>query len=539
MNPENDCHDVIVIGAGVAGIYQIKKLTDLGIDAILLEGDDDLGGTWYRNRYPGCRFDSESYTYGYSFSEELLNEWHWKERFSSQPENLRYLNFVVDKFDLRRFMRFDARVERMVWQEEQRRWELTLADGELCQARFLITGMGPLSAPTLPEIPGMADFAGQSFHTYWWPKEPMDLTGRRVGIIGTGATGIQVIGEIADKVAELTVFQRRPNWSSPLNNSPISAEEMARIRTRYDEIFENCARSPGGFEHVPDRRGFWSLTREERIAFWDELYATPGFAILAANFVEIHVDEAANREFSEYIADRIRRRVTDPETAEQLIPKDHGFGMQRLPLETNYFEAYNRDNVHLVDISATPIERITAAGIQTSEAFHQLDVIIYATGFDAITGAYDRVDIEGVDGAKLKDRWAAGASTYLGLMCHGFPNLIMVAGPQSASGSTNFPRAIEVGVDWVTDLVQYARAHGYTRIEAQAVAERQWVEEVARSYEKLLLRKGRGWFVGYNSNVAGHEGGTSRFPAYQGGAPKYTALLRQAAEEGYRDIDFS
>ena len=308
---------------------------------------------------------------------------------------------------------------------------------------------------------------------------------------------------------------------------------------RYDEIFANCAKSPGGFEHVPDRRGFWNLSREERLAFWDELYETPGFAILAGNFVEIYVDEEANREFSEYMAERIRRRVNDPEVAEQLIPKDHGFGMQRLPLETHYYEAYNRDNVQLVDITAAPIEKITPTGIRTAQGHHELDVIVYATGFDAITGPYDRVVIRGVDGEKLSERWSAGPSTYLGLLAHRFPNLLMLAGPQSASGSTNFPRAIEVGVDWVTELLCYARSNGYTRIEAQAVAERQWVEEVARSYSKLLLRKGKGWFVGYNSNVAGHEGGANRLPAYQGGAPKYTALLRQAADDGYRDIDLS
>ena len=389
-------HDVIVIGAGVGGIYQIKRLTDLGIDAILLEGDEDLGGTWYRNRYPGCRFDSESYTYGYSFSKELLDEWHWKERFSPQPENLRYLNFVADKFDLRRYMRFNTYVERMIWQEDERVWRLQIKDGGEYHARFVVSSLGPLSAPTMPDLEGMHTFEGESFHTYWWPKEPVQLAGKRVGIIGTGATGIQIIGEIADKVGELTVFQRRPNWSSPLNNSPISEQEMARIRMRYDEIFANCAATASGFEHQPDRRGFWDVPKHQRRAYWDELYQTPGFAILTSNFAEVYIDEAANQELSDYIAERIRGRVHDPETAEKLIPKDHGFGMQRLPLETRYFEAYNRDNVRLVDISATPIERITSAGIDTADSHYDLDLIIYATGFDAITGAYDRLDIRGV-----------------------------------------------------------------------------------------------------------------------------------------------
>ncbi|MEQ8346474.1 MAG: NAD(P)/FAD-dependent oxidoreductase [Sneathiellaceae bacterium] len=532
-------NEVVVLGAGVAGIYQIKCLADAGIDAILLEADEDLGGTWYRNRYPGARFDSESYTYGYSFSRELLDEWHWKERFSPQPENLKYLNYVAQKFDLRRHMRFNARVVKMTWDEEARLWHLGLQDGTAWTARFVVTGIGVLSMPTMPRIPGIADFEGESHHTYWWPKEPVPLAGRRVGIIGTGATGIQVIGEIADKVGELTVFQRRPNWSSPLNNGPISEAEMAAIRARYDEIFANCAQSPGGFEHVPDRRGFWSLTAEQRKAFWDELYATPGFAILVANFMEIFFDAAANRELSDYIADRIRGRVKDPATAEKLIPKDHGFGMQRLPLETRYFEAYNRDNVHLVDITETPIERVTARGIQTEAAHYDLDLIVYATGFDTITGAFDRIEVCGTGGATLRDKWRDGPSTYLGLLTHGFPNLVMVAGPQSVSGSTNYPRAIENGVDWATALLRHAIAGGQTRLEVEPEAEREWQEEVRRAQDRLLLRHSKGWFTGYNSNVEGHQEGRYRYQAYFGGSPRYAQLLDRAAAEGYRRIRMS
>jgi len=532
-------HEVVVLGAGVSGIYQIKRLTDLGIDAIVLEADDDLGGTWNRNRYPGARFDSESYTYGYSFSKEVLEEWQWKERFSAQPENLRYLHFVADKFDLRRHMRFNARVESMTWDESEGVWHLGLQDGATHTARFVITSVGPLSIPTLPQYDGMDDFKGDAFHTFWWPKEPVELSDRRVGVIGTGATGIQVIAEIADKVGELTVFQRRPNWSTPLNNSPISDEEMAQIRARYDEIFANCAASPGGFEHVPDRRGFQTLTAEERRTFWDELYDQPGFAILAGNFMEIFFDEAANQEISEYIADRIRRRVDDPAVAEKLIPRDHGFGLQRLPLETNYFEAYNRDNVHLVDLAETPIERFTANGIQTTTDHHDLDLIVYATGFDAITGGYDRIDIRGVDGQTLRDKWSDSPSTYLGVLSHGFPNLLMVAGPQSVSGSTNFPRAIETGVDWVTGLLQHALDHDYSRLEAQPEAEQEWVDKVVRAHERMLFRRSKGWFTGYNSNVAGHQEGNVRYQAYFGGAPSYSKVIDQATAEGYPCIDMS
>jgi len=534
---EIEHHEVIVLGAGVSGLYQIKRLTDLDIDAIALEADDDLGGTWYRNRYPGARFDSESYTYGYSFSKELLDEWHWTERFSPQPENLRYLRYVAEKFNLRQHMRFNSRVSDMAWDEEAHIWNLTLTDGGRFSARFVVTSLGPLSTPTLPRYDGMDDFTGQAFHTFHWPKEPLDLTDKKVGIIGTGATGIQIIAELADKVGELNVFQRRPNWSSPLNNGPISEEEMADIRSRYDEILANCAASPGGFEHMP-RWGFWDATEEERHKIWDELYEQPGFAIIGANFGEIYLDEEANREMSEYIANRIRGRVHDPETAEKLIPRDHGFGLQRLPLETKYFEAYNRPNVHLHDVTSAPIQRVTVDGIETTDGHHDLDVIVYATGFDAITGAFSRIKITGVDGLTLEENWRDDPSTYMGVLSHGFPNMLMVAGPQSVSGSTNFPRAIEGGVDWITGLLEHAMANGHSRLEAEPEAEAEWLEEVIKFQDRLLIRNSKGWFTGYNSNVKGHHEGRIRHQAYFGGAPRYARKVAEIADAGYPGISF-
>ncbi|MDH4074436.1 MAG: NAD(P)/FAD-dependent oxidoreductase [Acidimicrobiia bacterium] len=530
--------EVVVIGAGVGGIYQIKRLTDLGIKAVVLEAADNLGGTWYMNRYPGARFDSESYTYGYSFSRELLDEWHWKERFSGQPENLRYLSHVADKFDLRKHMRFNTKVVAMRWDEPTHTWELALEDGSTITTRFVIAALGLLSIPTYPRYEGMDTFQGPSFHTFHWPHEPLDLTGKRVGVVGTGATGIQVIAEIADKVGELKVFQRRPNWSAPLHNGPISDEEMAQIRARYDEIFETCARTPGGFEHEPDRRGFYTLTPEERKELWDELYETPGFAIWLRNFREIFFDEEANAEFSAYIADRIRQRVNDPVVAEKLIPKDHGFGVQRVPMETNYFEVYNRDNVELVDLSETPIERVTPTGIGTTAAHYDLDVIVYATGFDAITGAYDRIDIQGVNGEKLAQKWVDGPSTYLGILVNGFPNFIMLAGPQSGSASTNFPRGIESGVNWITSMLEYVWEHDYTRLEPTAEAQEEWTEHVKKMYGMMLMRKAKSWFTGYNSNVEGHEHGKIRYFVYNGGAPKFVQKISEIADAGYRGVEF-
>tara|TARA_R110002111_G_scaffold90186_1_gene140507 strand:+ start:4955 stop:6622 length:1668 start_codon:yes stop_codon:yes gene_type:complete len=537
QRPETD-YEVIVIGAGVAGIYQIKRLIDHGIRATVLEGSDNLGGTWYNNRYPGARFDSESYTYGYSFSDEVLKEWHWKERFSSQPENLRYLNYVADKFDLRKHMQFNSKVEAAHFDDDKGIWQLRLSDGREMSSRFVILAIGLLSQPTLPNIQGMDDFKGPSFHTYYWPHEGVDLKGKKVGIIGTGATAIQIIPVIAEEAEELYVFQRRPNWSAPLNNSEISDAEMTDIRSRYDEIFENCSLSPGGFEHRPDRRSFYDVSREERLALWDRLYDEPGFGIWLANFREIFMDEAANAEFSEYIADRIRQRVKDPVTADKLIPKDHGFGVQRVPLETRYFEAYNRDNVHLIDIQENPLERVTESGLRTAAGDHDLDVIIYSTGFDAMTGAFDHIDIRGVDGASLKDKWFEAPATFLGMMVHGFPNLLMPNGPQSGSASTNYPRGIESGVNWLMDLLEFMHEHGYTRAEPTEEAEQQWTAEVVEMYKIMLMRKAKSWFTGYNSNVKGHEAGRVRHLVYNGGTPKYMARINAVAANDYDGIRF-
>lgn len=529
-------YQAIVIGAGVAGIYQIKRLADLGVRATVLDGNPDLGGTWYNNRYPGARFDSESYTYSYSFSKEVLDEWHWTEKFSPQPETLQYLNFVTDKFQLRQYMQFNCWVEAMVFDKDANFWTVKLADGRQLTTRFIVTGVGVLSTPTLPKLEGLESFKGVSFHAANWPHEPLDLTGKRVAVVGTGATAIQLIPEVAKVAKKLTVFQRRANWAAPLNNGPISEADMAEIRQRYDEIFEVCARSPGGFEHEPDRRGFYEVSPEQRKELWDRLYDEPGFGIWLQNFMEIFVDEKANAEFSGYIADRIRARVDDPALAEILIPKDHGFGIQRVPLETGYYETYNRDNVELVDAAATPIVRVTPTGIETTDESRDFDVIVYATGFDAFTGAFDQIDIQGVDCVRLRDKWAEGPVTFLGATVGGFPNFLMLVGPQTAA--SNFPRGAELSVDWVTPLLEYMWSHGYQRFDVDEAAEAQWCQHVKDLYQGMLLRKARSWFTGYNSNLEGHEYGNMRYNIYNGGGPKYASMLSDMADKDYQGLHF-
>lgn len=535
IDPHLD-YQVVIIGAGLSGIYQIKRLADLGVRATVLDANDDLGGTWYNNRYPGARFDSESYTYGYSFSQEVLDEWDWTEKHSAQPETLAYLNYVADKFELRKYMQFGCRVGSMVFYEDTNTWMLRLSDGHEITTRFVVTAVGTLSTPTLPKIEGIASFRGISFHASNWPHEPLDLTGKRVAVIGSGATAIQLIPEVAKAAEQLTVFQRRPNWAAPLNNAPISETEMAEIRERYDEIFATCARSPGGFEHEPDSRSFYDVGPAQRRELWDRLYDEPGFGIWLQNFYEIFVDEKANAEISNYIAERIRQRVNDPMLAERLIPKDHGFGVQRLPLETGYFETYNRANVELVDAVETPIVRVTPQGMETSDRSFEFDVIVYATGFDSFTGALDQIDIQGSGGERLRNKWAAGPVTYLGLMISEFPNFLMLMGPQTAAA--NFPRAAEISVDWVTPFLEHMWAQGHQRFDVNETSEAEWVEHVKAMYKGALLRKAKSFFTGYNSNIEGHEYGKTRYNIYNGGVPRYASIVNEVAENDYEGVNF-
>jgi len=533
---EIETRDAVIIGGGVTGIYMLHRLLGLGLDATVLDTAEGPGGTWYWNRYPGARFDSESYSYGYSFSKEILEEWSWSEHFAGQPETLRYLEFVVDKLGIRNRMQFGCKVESAHWDDDANRWHVTIEGGRRLSARYLFGALGVLSAATPPRIEGRDDFQGEAFHTYYWPKDrDVDLSGKKVAVIGTGATGVQVIQTIASSVGELVVFQRRPNWCAPLHNSAITDAEQAKIKGSWDQIFGRMTETHGSFIHGFIPKSYHEVSEEERLATWEENYAKPGFGVWLSNYPEVFFEPGPNAAYSEFIADKIRGRVNDPETAEKLIPKDHGFGGQRVPLETRYYEAYNLDHVRLVDATATPIQRITATGIETSDETFDFDVIIYATGFDSFTGAYDRIDIRGVGAQRLFDKWEDGPVTYLGTHVAGFPNLFMLAGPQSASAASNFPPSIEACVDWSANLMEHVEKNGLQRIEAREDAEAQWTTDIEAAYEGTMFAKARSWFTGYNSNVDGHD--TLRHVMFLGGAPAYRAKLAEVASHDYEGFD--
>ncbi len=527
-------YDVIVIGAGISGLYQLYRARELGLRVRVLEAGTGVGGTWYWNRYPGARFDSESYSYAYSFSPELLAEWNWSEHFSAQPETLRYLNTVADKFDLRRDIECRARVTSAHYQEHTRSWDVTLQDGRRFTSRFLITAIGPLSAPTMPRVEGVETFKGPSFHTANWPHEPVSFEGKRVAVIGTGATGVQTIAEVAKTAGHLTVFQRTPNWCKPLHNAKIDEDTQAKIKANYPEMFKRCKETFACFLHTPDPRSIFDVTDEEREATLERLYATPGFAMWQGNFRDMLTDHRANALVSDFMARKIRARVHDPKVAEKLIPKDHGFGTRRVPMETRYFEVYNQPNVELVDIKDTPIERITPTGLRTTERTFDFDIIIYATGFDAITGSFDRIDIRGAGGRSLKDKWKGGPETFMGVQVQGFPNMLMLVGPHTALG--NIPRSIEYNVEWVTDLLRHMTQKKLVSVDPKPEAVSAWTDNVKKMGEGLLSNEIDSWMTGINSNVDGKQ--TRIIARYSGSAPAYRAWCDAVAANGYREMRF-
>ena len=516
--------DAIVIGAGVTGLYALYRLRQLGLSARSFEEGSGVGGTWFWNRYPGCRFDSESYTYGYSFSEELLQEWDWKEHYSGQPENERYLNYVADKFDLRRDIRLDSRVMSAVFDEEENLWEVTIEDGHRAKGEFLVTSVGILSAGYVPDFEGKDSFKGVSCHTGRWPKEGVDLAGKRVGVIGTGASGVQLITEIAKEVSHLTVFQRTANFCAPLRNSPIDDETQRQIKENYPEIFKKCMETAGSFMHEFDTRSAMSVSAEERLEKYESLWMESGFKKWLSNFYDVMLPGEANEDYAEFFRNKIRERVNDPVVAEMLVPKGHMFGSKRLPCESGYYEVYNQDNVLLVDVREAPIERITPTGLKTKDAEYDLDVIVFATGFDAVTGSLNRLDIRGEGGQTLSDKFANGPRTYMGVQSAGFPNLFTVN--QASVG--NFVRAAEPLVDWITEAMHYVKQNNFSRIAASPEAKEEWTKHVAEAGAKILRSQADSWYVG--ANIPGKARGLLTAPDT---APIMRAKRNAVAANGY------
>jgi cation diffusion facilitator CzcD-associated flavoprotein CzcO len=524
--------DAVVIGAGIAGLYALYRLRELGLAVKAVESASDVGGVWYWNRYPGARFDSESYTYCYSFSQPLLAEWNWQERFAAQPEILAYLNHVADRFDLRRDIAFDTTVTAAAYDEHDSAWVVETDCGRRFRASYVIAATGALSAQQLPDIDGIGEFAGPSYHTARWPHDGVDLAGKRVGVIGTGATGVQVIQTIAAQVAHLTVFQRTANYCVPQRNAPLTDPERDDIKRNYAEIFARCRESYGGFIHTFDPRSGLEVSENEREAKFEALWTQPGFAFWFGNFQDLLMDATVNRWASEFIKRKIRQRVRDPSVAEKLMP-NHPFGTKRVPLENGYYETFNQDNVDLVDLRESPIERITATGIRTMGRAHPLDVIVYATGFDAVTGALARVDIRGKGGGTLAEKWRGGPKTYLGLQAEGFPNLFTIAGPHNATNLCNAVRCTEQNVDWIVQCLRYLRANGFVSIAPTRAAEAAWTRHVREAADATLLgTMTDSWFFGAN---------TPRKPRsvaiYAGGARAYRERCEDVARSGYAGFE--
>lgn len=545
-------YDVLIIGAGISGLsslYQIRqRCPEWRIK--ILEAAPDVGGTWYWNSYPGCRFDSESLSYGFSFDKELLEEWHWKETFSPQPETLKYLQYFATKHNMHQFIQFNTKIKSGRWNDADRTWTFADEMGEEYTATFFVSGLGVLSAPTLPAIDGIEDFQGKLFHTSRWPKDldlGRDFADKKIGIIGTGATGIQTITSISKESTfkSLSVFQRTANWSAPLRNSEISAEEMAELRKTYDTVFKRCAETPSGFLHMADPRTTAEVSDEERLALYEKCYNAPGFSKWLGVFSDTYTDRNANDLYSKFMADKIRARVNDPEVAESLIPKNHGFGTRRVPLESGYFETYNKPNVHLVDLKKTPIDRITSKGILTSDGKeHVLDVLICATGFDAITGAFNSIDWRGKNGRRLiatsdspegaKAVWVDHRpSTFLGLTAPSMPNMFMVLGPHQPFG--NIPRSIENAAIVVADLLKHCRDNKFSYAEVTQGAVDEWTEHVVECSDKqVLINEVDSWMTGVNSNV---KGKTVRSVArYVGSAVEYRRRCQEWAKAGYEGL---
>jgi cation diffusion facilitator CzcD-associated flavoprotein CzcO len=520
--------DVVVVGAGFGGLYALHRFRSDGLSVRVFEAAPEVGGTWYFNRYPGARCDVESLDYCYSFSDELQQEWTWTEKYATQGEILRYINWVADKLDLRRDITFNTRVVATVLDEDTLRWTVETDTGESVTARFVVLATGPLSSPITPDIPGLDTFAGDVYHTANWPHEDVDFTGKRVAVIGTGSSGIQSIPIIAEQAEHLYVFQRTPNYSVPSGNRPLSAEEIAEAKANYAERRRMSWRSGGGSPHVPHPKLTMEVSPEERREAFEKRWQLGG-VLFSKTFSDQMIDPVANEEARKFYEEKVRAVIDDPEIADLLIPDDHPIGTKRICTDTNYFQTFNRPDVTLVSVRRTPIQSIDAEGVVTSERHYRLDAIVFATGFDAMTGTVAKIDIVGRGGRRLVEDWAHGPRTYLGLGVDGFPNLFLISGPGAPAVLANMVLHAEANVNWIADAIGHLDEHGYSAIEATPDAVDNWVAECNKRAEATLFPKANSWYMG--ANVPGKP---RVFMLFIGGFATYLDICAEVADAGYK-----
>jgi cyclohexanone monooxygenase len=519
--------DAVIVGAGFGGMYMLHRLRALGLSARILEQADGVGGTWYWNRYPGARCDVESMQYSFSFDEGLQQEWQWSERFAAQPELLRYANHLADRYDLRRDIHFETRVTSARFDEAAERWTVTTDKGEVVSARHCVMATGCLSAARLPDIKGVGAFQGETYHTGYWPHEKVDFTGKRVAVIGTGSSAIQAIPVIAEQAAQVTVFQRTPNFSIPSRNAPMDAEYEQSWKSDYAAKRQQARMMRTGILYAINPLSALEVDAATRQAEYERRWANGGTAFMGA-FSDLILNKASNDTASEFVRDKIRGIVKDPATAEALAPKDHPIGTKRICVDTNYYETYNRPNVALVNLRETPIDTITASGIRAGGQDRDFDVIVFATGFDAMTGALLKIDFEGRGGRRLSAEWEHGPRSYLGLMVAGFPNLFMITGPGSPSVLSNMIVSIEQHVDWIAGLLGHMRARGLTCVEATEAAQADWVRHGMEVAQKTLYPSAASWYMG--ANIPGKP---RVFMPYIGGVGVYRETCDEIAAKGY------
>jgi cyclohexanone monooxygenase len=528
---EQKC-DVVIVGAGFAGLYLLHRLRGLGFSTRVFETGSGVGGTWYWNRYPGARCDVESMQYSYSFSEELEQEWWWPEKFSAQPDILAYANHVADRFDLRRDIDFDTTVTSAHFDEGKRRWAMETATGEQISARFCIMATGCISTAQTPDFEGLSNYKGATYHTGNWPHDGVDFTGQRIAVIGTGSSGIQAIPVLAEQADHVTVFQRTPNYSLPTQNQPMTAEYAQSWKDNYPALREEQRHTGKGSIRDLNDESALAVSAEDRDAMYTKRWAVGGTGFLSA-YNDLIFSREANETAAEFVRNQIRATVRDPQVAERLVAKDYPIGAKRICVDSGYFETYNRDNVALVDISEAPIERITDSGLVVQDQSFDFDAIVFATGFDAMTGTLFKIDIQGRAGAELRTKWDAGPRTYLGLMCESFPNMFMITGPGSPSVLSNMIVSIEQHVDLVTDTLVHMRDRNLVVMEPTLEAEDDWVEEVNAAAYKTVYPAAASWYMG--ANIPGKP---RIFMPYIGGVGVYRKICEKMVADGYKGFRF-